>query len=220
MKGILVVALLVLNLPTAEGSWRFCRLKHRGLGWSIDYPYAEQRLLKMLEDVTLIDVVSKPLVVSATGKDLSQCAFVYASNIDHLSWTEHEAKIVGDWLRKGGFLWTDGFWRDRSWDHWSQQLRKALPEAQIWELHDHPIFETPFRVRLQQSCPRVPEGWVKNFAVEDDQGRLMVLMTFNEKRGGQCGAIGDAWEGFRQNWQDEEAAWRFSINVLLYAMTH
>ena len=36
----------------------------------------------------------------------------------------------------------------------------------------------------------------------------------------QCGAVGDAWQGFTQNWQDEEAAWRFSLNVILHAMTH
>ena len=219
MKGILIVALLILNLPSTEGSWRFCRLKHEG-SWNADYPLAEQRLIKMLEDVTLMDVAPKSLIVSATGKDLSQCVFVYASNIDHLSWTEHEAQAVGDWLRKGGLLWTDGFWKDKVWDRWSQQLRKALPEAQIWELHDHPIFETPFQVQLQQTCYfELSDGWVKNFAVKDDEGRLMVLMTFNETR--QCpGAVGDSWEGFTKNWLSEEAAWRFSVNVFLYVMTH
>ena len=223
MKGIFIVVLTVLaSLSTAEGSWQFCRLKHEGR-WNADYPHAELNLIAMLEDVTLIDVNPEPLVISTTGEDLSQCAFVFASNVDRLFWTEDEAKAMGDWLHKGGLLWTDGLWSgrwsDRAWDRWSRELRKALPEAQIWELHTHPIFESPFQVRLQrQPCPR--GGWVKNFAVEDDQGRLMVLMTFNEKWISGCGAVGDAWEGFARNWQDEEAAWRFSINVLFHAMTH
>ena len=160
-----------------------------------------------------------PLVVSATGEDLSQCAFVFVSNIDYLFWTDNEAAAIGDWLRKGGFLWTDGFWKDRAWDSWNLQLRKAIPLAQIRELHTHPIFESPFPVRLRQPCPE--GGWVKNFAAEDDEGRLMVLMTFNESRTTpQCGAVGDAWEGFARKWEEEDAAWRFSINVLLYVMTH
>ena len=217
---ILLAVLPVLTPPPAvEGSWQFCRLQHEGFGWNIDHPRAEQRLIAMLKDITLIDAAPEPLVVSATGEDLSQCAFVFASNVDQLFWDEEEAKAMGDWLHKGGFLWTDGFWRTWAWDNWSRQLRKALPEASIWELHTHSIFESPFQVRLQrQPCPK--GGWVKNFAVEDDQGRLMVLMTFNEKKGGQCGAVGDAWEGFARNWQDEEAAWRFSLNVILHVMTH
>ena len=220
-----LAALLLTPFPVVEGAWRFCRLKHEG-DWQVDYPRAERSLIKMLEDVTLIDAALEPLVVSATGEDLSQCVFVFVSNVDQLLWTKDEAKAMGDWLHKGGLLWTDGMWKNWAWDNWSRQLRKALPEAQVWELHTHPIFEFPFPVRLRQPCPR--GGWVKNFAVEDGEGRLMVLMTFNEKdkvargagAGEQCGAVGDAWEGFAQNWQDEEAAWRFSVNVLLYAMTH
>ena len=205
--------------PLAEGSWQFCRLEHEG-SWDNDYPDAGQNLIAMLEDVTLIDAAPTTLVVSADGEDLSRCTLVIASNVDRLSWTEDEAKAIGDWLHKGGLLWTDGFWSNKAWDNWSRQLRKALPEAQIWELHTHPIFEAPFQqVQLEQPCPR--GGWVKHFAVEDDRDRLMVLMTFNEKKDGcLIGAIGDSWEKFSQNPQDKEAAWRFSINVLLYAITH
>ena len=218
MFMVALAALFLTPPPEVEGSWRFCRLKHEGI-WNANYPIAGQNLIAMLEDVTLIDASSRIFTVSASGEDLSRCNLVVASMIDYLFWTEDEAKAVGDWLHKGGFLWTDGMWSDEAWDHWSRQLRKALPEAQVWELHTHPIFESPFPVRLRQPCSL--GGWVKNFAVEDGEGRLMVLMTFNEKRTGtRCGAVGDAWEGFVRNWQDEEAAWRFSINVILYVMTH
>lgn len=215
----ILVVFWIFAISPAEGSWHFCRLKHDG-AWDNDHPDAEQNLLAMLEGVTFIDAFSTTLVVSPTEEDLSQCAFVLASNVDKLSWTDDEAAIVGDWLRKGGFLWTDGFWKDEAWENWNQQLRKALPKAQIRELHSHSIFEYPFQVQLRQSC--LNGGWVKNFAVEDEEERLMVLMTLNERRGkkAQCGAVGDAWEGYAANWQREEAAWRFSVNVFLYIMTH
>ena len=200
----------------AEGSWQFCRLRHAG-EWNNDYPRAGRNLTAVLDYATFIDVAPTTLVVSTTGEDLSRCTFVVASNIDGLLWTEHEAKAIGDWLHKGGFLWADGFWSDWAWDNWSRQLRKALPKASIWELHTHPIFESPFPIRLQQPCPW--DGWVKHFAVKDDRGRLMVLMTFNEIN--YCdGVVGDSWESFAQSWQDDEAAWRFSINVFFYVMTH
>ena len=218
LKGMLITLLLALIPLAAEGQWQFCRLKHRGPGWNADYPRAGRKLIAMLGDVTLIDLAPEPLLVSATGEDLSQCAFVFASNVDYLAWTKDEAKAMGDWLQKGGFLWTDGFWGNKEWDRWSRQLRKALPEAQIWELHNHPIFEYPFQIQLQQPCDYW-DGWVKHFAVEDDQDRLMVLMTFNATR--NCpGAVGDSWESFWGSWQDREATWRFSVNVLLYVMTH
>ena len=178
----------------------------------------------MLEDITTIGATPDPIVVSSTGEDLSRCAFVFASNVDRLLWTDGEAAAFGDWLRKGGFLWTDGFWTnsasENALDNWRGQLLKALPEAQIRQLHTHPIFESPFEARLQrQPCPW--GGWVKHFAVEDDEGRLMVLMTFNEKYSAQCGAVGDAWEGFAQRlWHNGETSWKFSVNVLLHVMTH
>ena len=174
----------------------------------------------MLEDITFIDANPTPIVVSTTESDLSQCAFVFASNIDNLLWSAAEAKAIGDWLRKGGFLWTDGFWNNKGWEHWNLQLRKALPEAYVQELHSHPIFEYPFGVELQQPCRH--GGWVKNFAVEDEKDRLMVLMTFNQRNvyGTQCGFVGDAWQGFAKNWQNEHSSWNFSINVFLHIMTN
>ena len=231
MKSTFVVVVFFLGLAPVEGAWQFCRLKHKGSGaadypaWAADYPDAEMRLIDMLKDVMLLDAKPRPLVVSVTGKELSQCPFVFASNIDKLVWTEDEAAIIGDWMRKGGLLWTDGFWGNgEAWENWGRQLRKALPEAEIQELQTHPIFEYPFQVKLRQSCfygsGFVKDGWVKNFAVQDDKGRLMVLMTFNELRVNQCGVVGDAWEGFSRNWQNEQAAWRFSINVILHIMTH
>ena len=154
VKGILIVLLMALTPPlAAKESWQFCRLRHKG-GWNADHPHAELRLISMLKDVTFIDAAPTPLVVSATGEELSQCAFVFASNIEYLVWNEEEAVAMGDWLHKGGFLWTDGMWENQGWDRWSRQLRKALPEASIWELHTHPIFETPFPVQLRQPCPK------------------------------------------------------------------
>ena len=211
------IMILTVAAPT-EGSWQFCRLKHEG-AWSNDHPDAEKKLIAMLEDITFIDANPTPIVVSTTKSDLSQCAFVIASNIDKLLWSEDEAKAIGDWIRKGGFLWTDGIWNDEAWEHWNLQLQKALPKAFVRELDSHPIYEYPFGIQLEQPCPQ--GGWVKNFAVEDDKGHLMVLMTFNQKSyRNQCGFVGDAWQGFAKNWQNEQASWSFSVNVFLHIMTH
>ena len=209
--------LVVMSTASAEGAWQFCRLQHEGR-WMSDFPESGQRLIPMLEDITYIDASPTTLLVSTTKEDLSQCAFVFATNIDDLVWSADEAAVIGDWLRKGGFLWTDGYWSDGAWENWNRQLSKALPEAQVRELDSsHPIFEYPFRVRLRQRG--YLDGWVKNFAVEDDQGRLMVLMTLNEHRS-MPGAVGDVWERFTGDWQSVNAGWGFTINVLLYVMTH
>ena len=213
-----LIVIFVIATPT-EGRWQFCRLEHAG-EWNNDYPTAEEKLVAMLKDVIRIDAAPETLVISTTEQGLSQCAFVYTSNIELLFWPTDEAKIIGDWLRKGGFLWTDGFWSDESWSLWNLQLQKVLPDTEVKELDSHhPIFNYPFQIQLQQyNAPG--GGWVKNFAVEDDKGRLMVLMTFNEKKCSDCGAVGDGWQNFLKNWQSQEASWMFSINVFLYIMTH
>ena len=219
MKRILItIMILIVSIPT-EGTWQFCRLRHQG-DWYADYPVAERKLTAMLKDVIRIDAAPRNRVITTTEQNLSQCAFVVISNIDSLFWSPNEARAIGDWAKKGGFLWTDGIWSDEAWESWNKQLKKALPRAQVRELDSHhPIFNHPFQVPLQQY--KAPEGgWVKNFAVEDDKGRLMILMTFNEKGCNGCGAVGDSWQDFEDDWQSKEAAWMFSINVLLYIMTH
>ena len=218
MKRILIPIILLIVATPSEATWQLCRLRHEG-DWYADYPTADQNLIAMLKDVTTIDVNPTPIVVATNEEELSQCAFIYTSNIDFLFWSPDEAKAIGDWVQKGGFLWTDGFWTDMAWAHWTLQLEKAFPKAEIRELNSHhPIFNYPFRVRLQQYD--IPEGgWVKNFAVEDNRGRLMILMTFNEKLC-NCGVLGDSWQGFTKNWQNEQATWGFSINVILHIMTN
>ena len=215
--GCVFISVVLSALAVSvEGAWQFCRLRHEGR-WRNDWPRAEGNLMSMLDEYTHIDAAPVGRVVSAVEEDLSDCAMVYTVNVEDLEWDDAEARAVGDWLRRGGVIWTDGIWDKLWWDDWIRNLRKAVPTARIRELPDsHPIFNVPFRVRLRQPFG----GWVKHFAAEDERGRMMVLMTYNEKDDGG-GVVGDTWQGVAL-WSPggELLSWGFSVNVILYIMSH
>ena len=43
---------------------------------------------------------------------------------------EEEAAALRTYLQKGGFLWADDFWGDYAFEHWVNELRKALPSGE------------------------------------------------------------------------------------------
>ena len=58
-----------------------------------------------------------------------------------------EAARLREYLLKGGFLWVDDFWGTPGWNQWSEQIHKALPEYQIFDIPtEHPIRHMLFPV--------------------------------------------------------------------------
>jgi hypothetical protein len=93
----------------------------------------------------------------------------------------------------------------------------------------HPVFHSFFDVDTVMQIPNVNNAcrggrtWEDGsdieprvFGVSDDDGRLMVMITYNSD-------LGDAWE-----WMDEPCypqlysgqAYRMGINFIIYAMSH
>ena len=145
-----------------------------------------------------------------------------------------EAAALRDYVLKGGFLWADDFWGEYAWQVWESQLRKALPSGPypIVDLSlEHPIFH------MLMNVPQIPQipglgVWLSTGgtsergadsavphvrAINDQRGRIMVLMTHNSDYG----------DGFEEEASDRSFFERFSVraygvgvNILLYAMSH
>lgn len=229
------------------GEFTFCRLQYTsvrsewlGTGWNTDYPDADHNLPLRYSELTTGDVAraapDEPFhaVVTATDDALYACPFIFASDVGTAGFSEIEAVRLRDYLFKGGFLWADDFWGDYAWRNWSIEMERVLPGYAIKELPmDHPIFHTLYTV---DSIPQIPsiQYWRQSgrmgtsergfesstyrmYGIEDDSGRLMVIMTHNTD-------IADGWE---REGEEEEFFYRFSpnayaigINVILYFMTH
>jgi hypothetical protein len=230
-----------------DGGFQFCRLVFRqagngdGAGWNVDWPRADENLSIRLSELSRVPVSMeegrspKPLLVRLTDPGVvSRCPFIMMTEPGGAYFDDHEAANLKDYLLRGGFLWADDFWGQYAWDFWEDQLRKALPSAAfpIVEMPlDHPVFHQVFSVSSFPQIPgigywdgrnrtseRGPSTAVPHLrAINDDRGRVMVLMTFNTD-------FGDSYERETENpdyfQRFSVPGYAFGINVIVYAMTH
>ena len=136
-------------------------------------------------------------------------------------------------LLKGGFLWVDDFWGTQSWEQWSGEIHKVLPEYPIFDVPaDHPIRNVLFAMNSVEQVSSI-NFWRRSGgdtsergsdsphadyrAIADGKGRIVVIMTHNTD-------IGDSME---REAEDPEFFEHFSpsgyalvTNMVLYSLTH
>jgi hypothetical protein len=231
---------------TFQGAFNFCRVMFsvgyggRGGNWAVDYPRADVNLSIRLSELTKTrvstDASGEPdhIVIALTDPALFECPFVMMTEVGNAYISPEEAAKLREYLQKGGFLWADDFWGSYAWEHWVDEISKALPpnEYRIFELpKDHPLFRQQFQISAVKQIASI-NFWAGTggtseqgadsavphaMAVADKQGRLMVLMTHNTD-------FGDSWEregddpNYFYNFSVDGYA--FGINALLYALSH
>jgi hypothetical protein len=229
-----------------DGSFRFCRISFRnspqgdGDGWYVDYPRADENLSIRFGELTKApvthDAEGNPLhvVFPATDPELFKCGFVMMTEPGGSFFDEDEAKQLHTYLMKGGFLWADDFWGHYAFEWWSGQIGKAMPPDRypIFDVPlDHPIFHTQYNIKEIPQMPNIglwmrehitsergADSAVPHFrGINDDKGRLVVVMTHNT----------DFGDGYERESESPDYFQRFSVpayaigvDVILYAMTH
>ena len=225
-----------------EGKFTFARIRFdpplwgRGdfywgldLGWNHDYPWAEQNLMKILDELTLIDVTMEGgNIVAADDPELFRYPLAYICEAGRWSPTDDEAKGLREYLLKGGFLIVDDFFdndrlRGRNFRVFEMAMEKILPEARLIPIGvEHPIFQAFFPVDdLDFTHPSLPYLETLFFAIfenNDPTQRVMVIVNYNND-------IGDYWE-----WSDQAESWypidltrkgfQLGVNYILYALAH
>ena len=219
----------------ADQAWYFFegRIWQR---WETDYPEADENFVYRMAEMTVLDPNPRAIVRRLTDKDLFDYPFIYMCDVGWMVLTREEHDRLGQYLRRGGFLWVDDFWGRAEWDNFERIMQVVIPEAQWREIpKQHPIFKMVFNL---EECPQVParmfavEGWTtdppyihKSPEVEDvhfrglfdEKGRLLAVATHNTD-------IGDGWE------REAEGEWYFEkystlsyamgFNIIVYALTH
>jgi hypothetical protein len=229
-----------------DGGFRFCRIRFRtspegdGAGWYVDYPRADENLSIRISQLTKFPVTTVGegdpvhIVLRLTDAELFQCPFVMMTEPGGAEFDAAEAKQLGEYLKKGGFLWADDFWGSHAWEWWSQQIGKALPanEYPIIDVPlDHPMFHTLFDVKEIPQIPNIglwesshitsergpdsPRAYAR--AIFDKKGRLMVFMTFDTDFGDSFERESEAQDYFEKF---SVPAYEIASDVLIYAFTH
>lgn len=234
------------TLKDFDGGFQFCRVVFRnarggdGAGWNVDWPRADLNLSIRLSELSRVPVTMdspnnpRPLLVRLSDPIVTHCPFIMMTEPGGAYLDDDEAKGLRDYLLRGGFLWADDFWGEDAWDNWESQLRKALPSA-TYPIVDVPLEHPVFHQVLQvSSFPQIPgigywdgrnrtsergpsTGTPHLRAINDDRGRVMVLMTYNTD-------FGDSYERESENpayfQKFSVPGYAFGINVIVYSMTH
>ena len=134
------------------------------------------------------------------GDDAFNWPWIYAVQVGEWGFTEQEAKVMREYLLRGGFFMADDFHGDYEWEMFLKRIRFVFPDRPIVDIPDddaifHTVFDLndrfqiPGAAHLYQGCKNCREGgqgahWR---GIYDDKGRIMVAISYNSD-------VGDAWE--------------------------
>lgn len=207
------------------GRWR-----NGGTGWTDDYPKGDRALVQMLRRFTRTSVraVEQPVNLE-DGDDVHYWPFLVAGLAGSWDLSDQQAAKLREHLLRGGFLFCDSFFGQRNYAVFEEGLRRVFPDRPIIDLtDDHPIFHAVFDLpeMTKVAIPNANDVWWGGRmsrrgpplwrGVEDENGRLMVLIAYNND-------VQDAWQ-----WADDprypgelvNLALRLGVNIAMYAMTH
>ena len=213
------------DLEAGEGGTRF------GGGWGTDFPASDCKFMWGVERLTNIRVYDKsPHLVTALDPKLFAYPYLYIVSPHRMYLVREEAEKLREYLLRGGFLHVDDFWGLQQRGAVEEEMAKIFPDRQMVKLNlDHEVFHTFFDIDTVMQIPNVTNAcnggqtWEQRseidpmiFGISDDDGRLMVLITYNSD-------LGDAWEWMDRPCYPEKysgQAYRMGINFMIYAMSH
>lgn len=222
------------DMPGRRRGFGFVSRGGRASGWwAQDWPDADEHFSQGVQRLTRIDT-GEPRHIGFDDDRLFDNPWVYATQTGTWQISNAEAKKLGEYLARGGFLVVDDFWGPYEWDVFQETMERVLPNHPIVDIAEgdsvmHVLYDIQEKdktyipgtrhlrmgpggavtVQLQGSTP----AWR---AVSDDKHHVVVAINFNTD-------VGDAWE-YADSPQYPEAmttlAYRYGINYLMYSMTH
>ena len=199
--------------------------------WTTDYPRSDRHLSLALRRLTRVHVRSVEQPVNLDdGDEVYHWPWLYAVEVGHWNLTDQQAKVMREYLLRGGFFMCDDFHGAIEWDVFSASMRKVFPDRPIVDLRtDEPIFHTLYDLDQKWQVPgalyletgltyeKGETGKDPHWrGIYDDKGRLMVAICHNMD-------LGDSWEhadnpAYPERFSD--LGIRIGVNYVIYSMTH
>ncbi len=223
-------ALAQEELPRDETKFTMGRIRFTvpdygwiGLGdygppWSHDWPRSETHLMKIMGEVTKLDVNPGGHIMSFETDAPFKYPIAYLCEVGYLNLSEKEAHNMSEYLLRGGFLIVDDFRGDRALDNFRHQMKLVFPDRSLEEVpRTHPIWTCFYDIsKLFPDPPYARYLTPQYLGISDDKGRLMMIVDYNND-------ISDYWE-----WSDNpfmpieqtNEAYKYGVNYIMYALTH
>lgn len=189
-----------------------------GPPWSHDWPRSEEHFMKIMAEVTRLDVNPSGHIISFQDDDCFKYPIAYLCEVGYINLSEQEAHRMAEYLLRGGFLIVDDFRGQRDFSNFQYQMKRVFPNRSLEELpRSHQIWNCFYdisNVLIQPPYDRFLTP--QYFGISDDNGRLMMVVNYNND-------ISDYWE-----WSDDpmrpieesNEAYKYGVNYVMYALTH
>jgi hypothetical protein len=192
-----------------------------GAPWAHDYPSSERNFMKILAEVTKLDVNSDGHIVSFDSEDIFKFPIAYICEVGYLDMSETEVQNMREYLLRGGFLIVDDFRGERDLYNFVQQMKMVFPDRSLELIpKDHSIFNCFYDISdLKLPPPPTYRYEYLNpqyYGMSDDKDRLMMVVNYDTD-------IGDYWEWSHDPfWPISETneAYKYGVNYVMYALSH
>ena len=210
------------NTEFVFARWHYGTGRYRGDGWSHDYPTAEEHILQIMKETSVIDVEKMSYrVVELGSPEIFNYPFSYVSEPGEMDLTEQEVINLREYINRGGFVMVDDFGGqgggDREFQGFRRNLLRAFPERDMFVLTDeHELLQNFYNIDSLQTVH--PMTGVKSifYGYPDGRGGLSMVICFNND-------VGDFWEFIdypRYPVRPSAEALKLGLNFVMYAMTH
>jgi len=194
--------------PVGEGS---------GPPWSHDFPRAEEHLMKIVAEVTKLEVNPSGHIVSFQSDECFKYPIAYLCEVGYMDLSDEEVRRMAEYLLRGGFLIVDDFRGMREWNNFRYQMQRVFPDRTLEELpNTHEIWKCFYDISDLSIIPPYDFLPPQYFGISDDSGRLMMVVDFNND-------IAEYWEWSNDPFtpiEESNEAYKYGVNYIMYALTH
>jgi hypothetical protein len=191
-------------------------LKYDGGGDWYSNPTSLPNLVKFVNSNTDTNITENIKEVKPEDPELFNYPFVHLTGHGNIFFSDEAARNLRLYLLSGGFLHADDNYGLSP--YFRKAIKKVFPNKEFKELaSDHPIFSTKFI--FENGLPKIHEhdgNPPQAFGIENDNGRLMVLFTYESD-------LGNGWEDSSVHNDPEEVrlkALKMGANIIKYAFLY
>jgi len=221
----------ISDAPVKESEFTFARVQfnmkisgllQREAPWHHDYPFSEDFILNILNEVTNVRTDRESYqIVQLDDEEIFEYPLLYFSEPGFMSLTDDERTNLREWFLRGGFAVFDDF-RGSDLANLREQIQEVIPEREMVRLEaSEEIFHSFYDIDSIEMQPpyydeRFRGGMPEFWGVKYDSGRLMLIADQNND-------LGEFFEWVDRGempFQPAAKATRLAVNYLVYAMSH
>jgi len=191
-------------------------------GWVHDYPTAEEHILQIMKEASLIDTDRLSYqIVDLASPEIFKYPFGYVSHPGEVVPSDDEINNLREYIERGGFLMLDDF-GGQGQGPWELEgfkdiLRRAFPGREMYPLKDnHELLRISYQIDDLNMVHPMSDAKSTFYGFNDSKGRLAMVICY-------ANDVGDYWEFIdepRYKLKPSAEALKLGINIALYSLTH